>query len=46
MTDRIANKPYSSPKLAVYGSFSKLTAAGSGVMVESGPGGRSQMRRP
>ena len=46
MTDRIANKPYSPPKLATYGAFSQLTAAGSGPLFETGPGMMGLMRRP
>lgn len=46
MSDRIASKPYSPPKLVVYGEFSKLTAAGSGSLFETGPGMMGTMRRP
>ncbi|QUL37656.1 lasso RiPP family leader peptide-containing protein [Erythrobacter sp. JK5] len=45
MTDRKTDKPYSPPKLAIYGGFSKLTAAGSGPLTESGPGMMGLMRR-
>lgn len=39
---------YSRPKLKKYGSFSKLTASGSGVDTEvfSDPMGQNMMRRP
>lgn len=40
-----AKAPYAQPKLMVYGGFSQLTAAGSGVLVE-GPNMGSLMRRP
>lgn len=49
MTDRStktgAKAVYAQPKLAVYGQFSKLTASGSGMMIENATM-MGMMRRP
>ncbi|WP_156076235.1 hypothetical protein [Erythrobacter colymbi] len=35
---RAVRKGYVTPRLAIYGSFTRITASGSGAMVENGGG--------
>lgn len=35
---RAVRKGYVTPRLAIYGSFARITASGSGAMVENGGG--------